>query len=70
MMAFAWLNWIIFTVITGFLLVIIAKLWSRQSSIKWTAPVKQLYFASRGEVEQFSDPSIPEKSTSTSSAEP
>ncbi|KAH9474078.1 hypothetical protein MJO28_000075 [Puccinia striiformis f. sp. tritici] len=68
MMAFAWLNWIIFTVVTAFLMVIIGKLWSRQSPVKWTAPVKHLYLASRGEVEQFSDPSIPEKSPRSSSA--
>ncbi|WAQ80698.1 hypothetical protein PtA15_1A36 [Puccinia triticina] len=69
MMAFAWLNWIIFTLITGFLLVILAKLWSRQSPIKWTAPTKVVYLASRGELEQFSDPSIPEKQTTSASLE-
>ncbi|PLW05929.1 hypothetical protein PCANC_27701 [Puccinia coronata f. sp. avenae] len=64
MMAFAWLNWIIFTLITGFMLVVMGKLWSRKMPIKWTAPLKHLFLASRGEEEQFSDPSAPEKSTS------
>jgi len=64
MMAFAWLNWIIITVITGFMLAVLSKLWAEKKSVKWTAPLKQVVLASRGEEEQFSDPSVPEKASS------
>jgi len=64
MMAFAWLNWIIITVMTGFMLAVLSKLWAEKKSVKWTAPLKQVVLASRGEEEQFSDPSVPEKASS------
>ncbi|KNZ54958.1 hypothetical protein VP01_2807g2 [Puccinia sorghi] len=63
MLAFAWLNWIIITVVTGCIFVVLSKLWSSKKSVKWTAPLKEVVLASRGEEEQFSDPSVPEKTS-------
>lgn len=67
MMAFAWINWIIITIMTSFFLFMAAKLWSQKAPIKWTSPVKEVYLATRGEVEQFNDSSNPEKTSGVTS---
>lgn len=61
MMAFSWLIWILVTIMIGFMLVILGQTWSKQLPIKFGSPLKQFYLNSLGEVEQFSDPTLPEK---------
>ncbi|KAG0147883.1 hypothetical protein CROQUDRAFT_132317 [Cronartium quercuum f. sp. fusiforme G11] len=42
MMAFAWLGWIITTVMIGYIGVVLASLWSHGENINWMKPLKEI----------------------------
>lgn len=47
MMGFAWIGWIITTVMIGYMGVIIASLWSREMKIEWTKPLEDVVEAQK-----------------------